>query len=218
VPNQSPVDMCPLPEQPFIDLRRDVTSGDDGASGHLAPARPPLPTRTEPPAALLRSDLHHPIETRFKLTWIMVKRQSFIREVRLRIIPSSCIPIMLISRVECPQCTCMMRLLKGFREVSLDSEGEDEDWDVADSSRDEEIACKLFDLNHDLLGPPDDGTIIIISDSEEEEHEDGHVSTNAASSSLRVPPAPSTTDDNGTSDRVQHDSSGSGSKDEAGTP
>jgi hypothetical protein len=76
------------------------------------------------------------------------------------------------------------------------------------------------DLNCDLLGPPGNGKVIVISDSDEEEHEDDHADADAAASSLRVSPAPfaSTTDDNGTPDRVQDDSSGSGSEDEAYTP
>jgi hypothetical protein len=47
---------------------------------------------------------------------------------------------------------------------------------VADTSRDEEFVRKLFgDLNHDILGPPDDGKIIIIddSDNDDEAQEEG---------------------------------------------
>jgi hypothetical protein len=41
---------------------------------------------------------------------------------------------------------------------------------VVDTSRDEELARKLFnDLNRDILGPPDDGKIIIIDDSDDDE-------------------------------------------------
>jgi hypothetical protein len=43
---------------------------------------------------------------------------------------------------------------------------------IADVSRDEEFARRLFgDLKHDVLGPPNDGKIIILSDSDEEEEE-----------------------------------------------
>jgi hypothetical protein len=54
---------------------------------------------------------------------------------------------------------------------------------VADTSRDEEFARKLFgDLNCDILGPPGDGKIIIISDSDDEDetHEDTAVNVEVA--------------------------------------
>jgi hypothetical protein len=54
---------------------------------------------------------------------------------------------------------------------------------VADTSRDEEFARKLFgDLNRDILGPPGDGKIIVISDSDDEDetHEDTAVNAEAA--------------------------------------
>jgi hypothetical protein len=57
-------------------------------------------------------------------------------------------------------------------DLTLSSSEEDS---VADTSRDEEFARKLFgDLNRDILGPPGDGKIIVISDSndEDETHED----------------------------------------------
>jgi hypothetical protein len=50
------------------------------------------------------------------------------------------------------------------------SSSSDEEGLIRDTSQDEEFAKKLFgDLNHDVLGPPDDGKIIILSDSDEEE-------------------------------------------------
>jgi hypothetical protein len=110
---------------------------------------------------------------------------------------------------------------KGFPTVSLDTEDDNEDWNVPDTSWDEEITRKLFsDLNCDLLGLPSDGLVIVISDSEEKEHGDDHANVDDALSFLRVPPAPSVsaTDDDGTPDRVQDDSSGSGTEDEARTP
>jgi hypothetical protein len=40
---------------------------------------------------------------------------------------------------------------------------------IVDTSRDEEIARKLFsDLNRDILGPPSDGKIIILDDSDDD--------------------------------------------------
>jgi hypothetical protein len=58
---------------------------------------------------------------------------------------------------------------KEFPVVNLDSEDEDEDWDVPDTSRGEEITSKLFcDLNCDLLGPFDDDKVIVVNDSDEE--------------------------------------------------
>jgi hypothetical protein len=47
---------------------------------------------------------------------------------------------------------------------------------VVDTSRDEEFVRKLFgDLNHDILGPPDDSKIIIIDefDDDDEAQEEG---------------------------------------------
>jgi hypothetical protein len=46
----------------------------------------------------------------------------------------------------------------------------DEEDIFPDTLRDEDFAWRLFgDLNHGLLGPPDDGMVTIISDSDEEE-------------------------------------------------
>jgi hypothetical protein len=48
----------------------------------------------------------------------------------------------------------------------------DEEGLIADVSRDEEFARKIFgDLNSDILGLPGDGKVIILSDSDEEEEE-----------------------------------------------
>jgi hypothetical protein len=61
------------------------------------------------------------------------------------------------------------------------SSGEEES--IADISRDEEFARKLFgDLNRDILGSPDDGKIIVISDSDDDDdtHEDAVVNAEAA--------------------------------------
>jgi hypothetical protein len=78
---------------------------------------------------------------------------------------------------------------KGFPAVSLDTEDDNEDWNVPDTSWDEEITSKLFsDLNCDLLGMPSNGLVIVISDSEEKEHGDDHANVDDALSFLRVPP------------------------------
>jgi hypothetical protein len=53
----------------------------------------------------------------------------------------------------------------------------------ADTSRDEELARKLFgDLNRDILGPPNDGKIIVLNDSDDEDemHENATVNAEAA--------------------------------------
>jgi hypothetical protein len=66
--------------------------------------------------------------------------------------------------------------------VDLASSLREEDF-FADTSRDEELARKLFgDLNRDILGPPGDGKIIVLSDSddEDEEHKDAAVNAEAA--------------------------------------
>jgi hypothetical protein len=110
---------------------------------------------------------------------------------------------------------------EGFLVVNLSSDEEDV---VPYTSRDEDLARKLFgDLNCGLLGPPDDNNVIFISNSEEEEVcEDDHADANAAPSSLRVSPTLSTStpdnddalngvqddcSDGGAPDRVQNDSS-----------
>jgi hypothetical protein len=108
---------------------------------------------------------------------------------------------------------------EGFLVASPKTEDEEEDWEAPDTLRDEEFTRKLFgDLNRGLLGSPGDGKVIIISDFKEEEQQDDCANTEATPSSLRVPPAPpaSTTEDDGTPDWVQDDSSGDRSEDEAG--
>jgi hypothetical protein len=41
---------------------------------------------------------------------------------------------------------------------------------IVDTSRDEELARKLFgDLNRDILGPPSDGKIIVLDDSDDDD-------------------------------------------------
>jgi hypothetical protein len=65
-------------------------------------------------------------------------------------------------------------------DLASSSGGEDS---FADTSRDEELARKLFgDLNRDILGPPGDGKIIVLSDSDDEDktHEDAAVDAEAA--------------------------------------
>jgi hypothetical protein len=55
---------------------------------------------------------------------------------------------------------------EGFLTAGLETEDEEEDWEVSDTSRDKEIARKLFsDLNQDMLVLPDDDNVIVISDS-----------------------------------------------------
>jgi hypothetical protein len=99
------------------------------------------------------------------------------------------------------------------------SSGEEEP--VADTSRDEEIARKLFsDLNRDILGPPGDGKVIVISDSDDEDetHEDAAVNTEAAppsaANSTDSPTSASDVDE--TPDGVLDDNADGG--DEAGSP
>jgi hypothetical protein len=64
---------------------------------------------------------------------------------------------------------------------------------ILDTSWDKEFTRRLFgDLNHAILGPPDDGKVIILSDSYEEEevHEVDAVDIKAVPSSSVKPPAP----------------------------
>jgi hypothetical protein len=104
--------------------------------------------------------------------------------------------------------------------VDLASSSGEED-SVADTSRDEELARKLFDdLNRDILGPPGDGKIIVLSDfdDEDETHEDAAVNADAAPPSTAnslVTPA-SAVDADETPDEVQDDNADGG--DEAGLP
>jgi hypothetical protein len=66
--------------------------------------------------------------------------------------------------------------------VDLASSSGKEDF-FADTSRDEELARKLFDdLNRDILRPPGDGKIIVLSDSDDEDeaHEDTAINAEAA--------------------------------------
>jgi hypothetical protein len=104
--------------------------------------------------------------------------------------------------------------------VDLASSSGEED-SVADTSRDEDLARRLFgDLNHDILGPPGDGKIIVLSDSDDEDeaHEDAAVNAEAA------PPSAANSADTPTSapdadeipDGVQNDNTDGG--DEAGLP
>jgi hypothetical protein len=61
------------------------------------------------------------------------------------------------------------------------SSGEEDSF--ADTSRDEELARRLFgDLNRGIFGPPGDSKIIVISDSDDEDdtHEDAAVNAEAA--------------------------------------
>jgi hypothetical protein len=104
--------------------------------------------------------------------------------------------------------------------VDLASSSGEED-SFADTSRDEELARKLFgELNRDILGPPDDGKIIVLSDSDDEDeaHEDAAVNAEV------VPPSTANSADTPTSapdadetpNGVQDDNADGG--DEAGLP
>jgi hypothetical protein len=104
--------------------------------------------------------------------------------------------------------------------VDLASSSGEED-SVADTSRDEELARKLFgDLNRDILGPPGDGKIIVFNDSDDEDetHEDAAVNAEA------TPPSAANSTDSPTSapdadetpDGVPDDNADGG--DEVGSP
>jgi hypothetical protein len=104
--------------------------------------------------------------------------------------------------------------------VDLASSSGEED-SVADTSRDEELASKLFgDLNRDILGPPGDGKIIVISDSDDkdETHEDTAVNAEAAppSAANSADSPTSAPDADETPDGVSDDNADGG--DEAGSP
>jgi hypothetical protein len=86
----------------------------------------------------------------------------------------------------------------------------------ADTSQDEEFIRKLFgDLNHDILGPPDDGKIIVISDSDDEDAAvNTEVAPPSAAKSTDSPTSASDVDE--TPDGVSDDNADGG--DEAGSP
>jgi hypothetical protein len=91
---------------------------------------------------------------------------------------------------------------------------------VVDTSRDEEFVRKLFgDLNHDILGPPDDGKIIIIDDSDEAQEEGtaGIDPTAVPTSAIDAPAGTSVTnsDDQGSEQEVN---GGSDSECSTGAP
>jgi hypothetical protein len=99
------------------------------------------------------------------------------------------------------------------------SSGEEDS--VADTSRDEELARKLFgDLNRDILGLPGDGKIIILSDSDDEDETPEDVAVNAEA----APPSATNSTDSPTSapdadetpDGVSDDNADG--RDEAGSP
>jgi hypothetical protein len=104
--------------------------------------------------------------------------------------------------------------------VDLASSSGKEDF-FTDTSRDEELARKLFgDLNRDIIGPPGDGKIIVLNDSDDEDeaHEDVAINAEAAPpSAVNSPVTPaSASDADETPDGVQDDSSDGG--DEASSP
>jgi hypothetical protein len=96
-----------------------------------------------------------------------------------------------------------------------------EEESIADTSRDEEFARKLFsDLNRDILRPPGDGKIIVISDfdDEDETHEDAAINAEAAppSATNSTDSPTSASDGDETPDGVSDDNADGG--DEAGSP
>jgi hypothetical protein len=104
--------------------------------------------------------------------------------------------------------------------VDLASSSGEED-SIVDTSRDEELARKLFgDLNRDILGPPGDGKIIILSDSDDEDgtHEDAAVNAEAAppSAANSADSPTSAPDADDTPDGVSDDNADGG--DEASSP
>jgi hypothetical protein len=104
--------------------------------------------------------------------------------------------------------------------VDLASSSGEED-SITDTSRDEELARKLFgDLNRDILGPPGEGKIIVLSDSDDEDetHEDAAVNAEAAppSAANSVDSPTSAPDVDDTPDGVPDDNVDGG--DEAGSP
>jgi hypothetical protein len=100
--------------------------------------------------------------------------------------------------------------------VDLSSEQEDA---FFDTSRDEEIAQKLFgDLNRGVLGSPDDDRVIMLNEFKEDEkvHEDDHTNTETALSSAGnfLAPTAFATDDDDAPDVVHNYNSGGGTPDQ----
>jgi hypothetical protein len=99
------------------------------------------------------------------------------------------------------------------------SSGEEDS--VVDTSRDEELARKLFgDLNRDILEPPGDGKIIVLTDSDDEDEtpEDAAVNAEAAppSAANSTDSPTSVPDADETPDGVSDDNADGG--DEVGSP
>jgi hypothetical protein len=92
------------------------------------------------------------------------------------------------------------------------SSSSDEEGFFVDTTWDAEFAKQLFgDLNHDLLGSPDNGKMMIISDSDEEEeaHEETTANAEAVPSAVEksLTLAFSTTDANEDPNKMQDDNS-----------
>jgi hypothetical protein len=103
-------------------------------------------------------------------------------------------------------------------DLALSSGKEDS---IADTSRDKELARKLFgNLNRDILGPPGDGNIIVLSDSDDEDETPEDTAVNAevappsAANSTNSPTSALDADE--TPDGVSDDNADGG--DEAGSP
>jgi hypothetical protein len=104
---------------------------------------------------------------------------------------------------------------EGFLVVDISSR---EEGAFPNTSCDEEITRRLFnDLNHGLLGPPNNDNIIVVSDSNEEEQvcEDDRTDAEAVPSSAGDSRTPTTsaTDGDDAPDGVQNDSNGSSTPD-----
>jgi hypothetical protein len=80
--------------------------------------------------------------------------------------------------------------------INLSSSLDEEDF-IAATSHDFEFTQRIFgELNHTVLGPPDDGKIIILSDSDEEEvREEKTTGTEDATTSTVVNAASTTSID-----------------------
>jgi hypothetical protein len=76
----------------------------------------------------------------------------------------------------------------------VDLSFDEEENALPDTSRDEEFTRRLYgDLNHGLLGPPDDSNVIVLNDSNKEEEVREEITTDvkAAPPSIVNSPAPS---------------------------
>jgi hypothetical protein len=102
--------------------------------------------------------------------------------------PSGSPPSSGSSSVASPRCPCLLVFEQGNASEKIPTL--EPSSFIVDTSRDEELARKLFgDFNHDILGPPGDDKIIVLDDDEAEEEKTADTKSTAAPASVDDAPA-----------------------------